>query len=188
MILFTLRMLRLSAYNINLVFCTPFTLHLSSFYSHKTVKCEVQPDFSILLETVFWSHMQQSSKRNRNSNGIGSGITSLLVCILSILVDVVVLWYILHKTEIRCDACFLEPNTLNRKWYTIFSIFFFIGSYTAQKVKLLIKDFFSKYDKIYGKLRFCFLKKSFMKNLIFCAVLKIDFLAYFGESPCLISC
>ena len=188
MILFTLCMLRLSAYNINLVFCTQFTLHLSSFYSHKTVKCEVQPDFSILLETVFWSHMQQSSKRNRNSNGIGSGITSLLVCILSILVDVVVLWYILHKTEIRCDACFLEPNTLNRKWYTIFSIFLFIGSYTAQKVKLLIKDFFSKYDKIYGKLRFCFLKKSFMKNLIFCAVLKIDFLAYFGESPCLISC
>ena len=50
-------------------------------------------------------------------------------------------------------------------------------------MKLLIKDFFSKYDKIYGKLRFCFLKKSFMKNLIFCAVLKIDFLAYFGESP-----
>ena len=35
----------------------------------------------------------------------------------------------------------------------------------AQKMKLSIKDFFSKYDQIRRKL-----EKSFMENLIFCAV------------------
>ena len=38
---------------------------------------------------------------------------------------------------------------------------------TAQKIKLFIKDFFSKYDQmIWSHL----LKKSLMENLIFCAV------------------
>ena len=37
---------------------------------------------------------------------------------------------------------------------------------TAQKIKFYIKDFFSKYDQIRSYL----LKKSLMKNFIFCAV------------------
>ena len=43
---------------------------------------------------------------------------------------------------------------------------------TAQKMKLSIKDFFHKYDQIRRKLRIWshVLKKSFMENFIFCAV------------------
>ena len=43
---------------------------------------------------------------------------------------------------------------------------------TAQKIKLFIKDFFSKYDQIRSVLRIWshLLKKSLIENLIFCAV------------------
>ena len=43
---------------------------------------------------------------------------------------------------------------------------------TAQKMKFFIKDFFSKCDQIRRKLRIWshLLKKSLMKNIIFCAV------------------
>ena len=43
---------------------------------------------------------------------------------------------------------------------------------TEQKIKFFIKDFFSKFDQIRMKLRIWshLLKKSFMKNFIFCAV------------------
>ena len=46
-------------------------------------------------------------------------------------------------------------------------------SHTAQKMKFSIKSFFSKYDQIRRKLRIwsLLLKKSFMKNFNFCAVL-----------------
>ena len=46
-------------------------------------------------------------------------------------------------------------------------------SYTAQKMKFSIKDFFSKCDQIRRKLRIWshLLKKSLTKNFIFCAVL-----------------
>ena len=45
--------------------------------------------------------------------------------------------------------------------------------YTAQKMKISIKDFFSKYDQIRIFLRICLhvLNKSLIENLIFCAVL-----------------
>ena len=45
--------------------------------------------------------------------------------------------------------------------------------YTTQKIKFSIKDFFSKCDQIRSFLRIWshLLKKSFMKNFIFCAVL-----------------
>ena len=44
--------------------------------------------------------------------------------------------------------------------------------HTAQKMKFYIKDFFSKYDQIRSVLRIWshLLKKSLMKNFIFCAV------------------
>ena len=44
---------------------------------------------------------------------------------------------------------------------------------TAQKMKLFVKEFFSKYDQIRRKLRIWshLLKKSLMENFIFCAVL-----------------
>ena len=43
---------------------------------------------------------------------------------------------------------------------------------TAQKMKLSIKDFFSKFDQIRRKLRIwsLLLKKSLMESFIFCAV------------------
>ena len=43
---------------------------------------------------------------------------------------------------------------------------------TAQKMKLSIQNFFSKCDQIRKKLRICLhlLKKSLMKNFVFCAV------------------
>ena len=48
-----------------------------------------------------------------------------------------------------------------------------IGDCTAQKIKFSIKDFFSKCDQIRSFLRIWshLLKKSLMKNFIFCAVL-----------------
>ena len=43
-------------------------------------------------------------------------------------------------------------------------------THTAQKMKFFIKDFFSKCDKIRRKHWSHLLKKSLMKNFIFCAV------------------
>ena len=50
------------------------------------------------------------------------------------------------------------------------------GKPTAQKMKFSIKDFFGKCDQIRKKLRIQshLLKKSFMKNFIFCAVKQSD--------------
>ena len=47
-------------------------------------------------------------------------------------------------------------------------------TYTAQKMKFSIKDFFSKWDQIWRFRRIWsrLLKKSLMENFIFCAVLK----------------
>ena len=44
------------------------------------------------------------------------------------------------------------------------------GEITAQKIKISIKDIFSKYDQIHRKLRIWshLLKKSLMENLTFC--------------------
>ena len=46
-------------------------------------------------------------------------------------------------------------------------------SYTAQKIKFSIKDFFSKYDQVRRKLRIWshLMKKSLIENFIFCAEL-----------------
>ena len=46
------------------------------------------------------------------------------------------------------------------------------GVVIAQKMKFSIKDFFGKCDQIHSFLRICshLLKKSLMKNFIFCAV------------------
>ena len=48
-----------------------------------------------------------------------------------------------------------------------------ISDFTTQKIKFSIKDFFSKCDQIHRKLRIWLhsLKKSLMKNFIFCAVI-----------------
>ena len=47
-------------------------------------------------------------------------------------------------------------------------------SYTAQKMKFSMKDFFSKFDQIRSFLRIWshLLKKSLMENFIFCAMLR----------------
>ena len=60
----------------------------------------------------------------------------------------------------------------NNKKYKILLFFKNVSlKNTAQKMKFSIKDFFSKYDQIRRKLRIWshLLKKSLMKNFIFCA-------------------
>ena len=49
---------------------------------------------------------------------------------------------------------------------------YFLESFTAQKIKFSIKDFFSKCNQIHSKLRIWshLLKKPLMENFIFCAV------------------
>ena len=60
-----------------------------------------------------------------------------------------------------------SAKALVRNWYTKIN-------YTAQQMKFSIKDFFSRCEQIRGKLRVSshLLKKSLMKNFIFCAVLQ----------------
>ena len=55
------------------------------------------------------------------------------------------------------------------KWYEVGCL----NSYTAQKMKFSIKNFFSKCDQIRRKLRIWshILKKSLIENFIFCPVL-----------------
>ena len=50
--------------------------------------------------------------------------------------------------------------------------------FTAQKMKFSVKDFFSKCDQIRRKLQIWshLLKKSLLKNFIFCAVVFIRFI------------
>ena len=50
------------------------------------------------------------------------------------------------------------------------------ASYTAQKMKFSIKDFFSKCDQIRSFLRIWshLLRKSFMENFIFCGVYGLE--------------
>ena len=72
-------------------------------------------------------------------------------------------------------ACNL-PEKRNTHVSSVFliTLWHYLGrcSGTAQKMKLSIKDFFSKCDKIRSKLRIWshFLKKSLMEIFIFCAV------------------
>ena len=51
-----------------------------------------------------------------------------------------------------------------------------------QKVKLSIKDFFSKYDSSFLRIWSHLLKKPLMKSSIFCAFLSLKRLAIAGES------
>ena len=54
----------------------------------------------------------------------------------------------------------------------------YAGSFTAQKMKFSIKDFFSKCDQIHSFLRFWshLLKKSLIQNLAFCAVMLLGYI------------
>ena len=68
----------------------------------------------------------------------------------------------------RCDL--FQENALIL--LEILGIGGLVKSVTAQKIKFSIKDYFSKCDQIRRKLRIWshLLKKSLMKNFIFCAV------------------
>ena len=57
--------------------------------------------------------------------------------------------------------------------------YLFCYTFTAQKIKFIITDFFGKCDQIRRKLLIWsyWLKKSVMENLIFCAVLHCNFIA-----------
>ena len=67
---------------------------------------------------------------------------------------------------------FLSPLLLYVIWLLLQKLSAFTGLYTAQKMKFYIKNFFSKCDQTRRKLRIWsyLLKKSLMKNFIFCAV------------------
>ena len=68
----------------------------------------------------------------------------------------------------------LDNNQNNEKYNHIiaFSIFDLHLTFTGQKMKFYIKDFFGKCDQFRRKLRTWprLLKKSLMENFIFCAV------------------
>ena len=75
-------------------------------------------------------------------------------------------------------ATFLSPYPIiclscSTGYYFTFSHSKVRLSYTAQKMKFSVKDFFSKFDQIRRKLRIWshLLKKSLMENFIFCALL-----------------
>ena len=80
-----------------------------------------------------------------------------------------------HKSHVKnsniitCKTWSETLETVTKPNY-IFKYYQFIT--TAQKVKFSIKDFFSTFDQIPSFLRICsnLLKKSLMKNFIFCAV------------------
>ena len=63
----------------------------------------------------------------------------------------------------------------------------FYDCYNAQKMKFSIKDFFSKCDQICRKLRIWshLLKKFWMENFIFCAVLLMRLLSYSFIEHCI---
>ena len=65
-----------------------------------------------------------------------------------------------------------NQNNEQRNHIIAFSIFDLRLTFTAQKLKFSIKDFFSKCDQFSRKLRTRphLLKKSLMENFIFCAV------------------
>ena len=78
----------------------------------------------------------------------------------------------------------METRNVNDIYLCVGIVYLFLGkkinkksvmTYTAQKMKFFIKDFFSKCDQIGRKLRICsyLLKKSLIENFIFCAVLSI---------------
>ena len=58
-------------------------------------------------------------------------------------------------------------------------------TYTAQKMKFSIKDFFSKCDQVRRKLRIWshLLKKFLMENFTFCAVLELKPSPSIGNGP-----
>ena len=78
-----------------------------------------------------------------------------------------VIW---SKLALRNSSVFIS-------YYFTFAPFYLpntviISTFTAQKMKFSIKDFLSKYDQIrkFLRIRSHLLKKSLMKNFIFCAV------------------
>ena len=77
-----------------------------------------------------------------------------------------------YVTSIRKEK-FLGKIWGRTKWMIVEQSLY-LKSYTAQKMKFSIKDFFSKYDQIRCFLRIWsyLLKKSLMENFIFCVVLK----------------
>ena len=82
----------------------------------------------------------------------------------------------LAKLDVNIDDSFLViffTSVWNRTW-------------TTQKIKIFIKDFFSKCDQISRKLRIWshLLKKLLMENFIFCAVLLFLF-CYLRQSAVL---
>ena len=67
------------------------------------------------------------------------------------------------KNQLTIGNVILSLNHIAAKKY-------YLDTFTAQKIKFSVKDFFSKYDHIRRKLRIWshLLKKTLMENFIFC--------------------
>ena len=83
-----------------------------------------------------------------------------------------------QKKMIFSELCYIKVECWKREIQTVYQDNEILKannstSYTAQKMKFSIKDFFSKCDQIRRKLSIWshLLRKSLIENLIFCAVL-----------------
>ena len=85
-------------------------------------------------------------------------------------------WFLYEGTSVMKEL-------MNIEWIFVFEencsvLEIFRLSYTPQKIKFFIKEFFSKCDQIRRKMQIWshFLKKSLTENFIFCAVIPSLFL------------
>ena len=79
----------------------------------------------------------------------------------------------LYGKRVRGNLYFAIFN----QWWSLYWLAMWSDSRTtAQKMKIFVKDFFSKCDQIHRKLRIWsyLLKKSLMENLVFCAVVMLS--------------
>ena len=107
---------------------------------------------------------------------IESNVLSQLICVESLNISLESMQ--IRKNNIIKGIIYAE-NTVRKISYTfienndnfIASILFITSTYTAQKIKFSIKDFFSKYDQIQTVDLPHLLKKSLTENFILCAVI-----------------
>ena len=68
-------------------------------------------------------------------------------------------------------------KVIMKTWVTLFIINIILVSFTAQKMKFSIKNFVSKFNQIrsFRRIWSHLLKKSLMKNFIYCAVFTVNF-------------
>ena len=90
---------------------------------------------------------------------------NFMTFVVTLSIDLTEIVYLIRLFKRQPSTCFtIESPSIN---------IFFLGGFTAQKMKFSIKDFFSKCDQIRRKLQIWshLLEKSLTENLTFCAVI-----------------